>query len=81
MDKKEFLELDFKAMPRIPIKAIWIGGLMIGLRVLWAIIPSQTLIWLLLPCIALLAWAASFGWRFALKEFRAWLDRILGEEW
>jgi len=30
MDKKEFLDLDFKAMPRIPIKAIWIAGMMIN---------------------------------------------------
>ena len=80
MDKKEFLDLDFKAMPRVPIKAIWIAGMMIGLRLLWAIVPTQMLFWLLMPFISLLAWSASFGWRFALRNFRVWLDQILGEE-
>jgi len=81
MDEKDYLNLDFRAMPRIPSKAIWIAGMMIGLRVLWWIVPLQVLFWLLLPLTALLAWMASFGWRFALREFRVWLDQILGEEW
>ena len=59
--------LRFERRPRPrPYRAIAIG---VGLGIftlLWRLIPSRTLYWLLLPTVAGLVWVASYGWRQAL---------------
>ena len=81
MDRQEYHDLQISPLPRtrIPLRALWVVGFLVGLRLLWVIAPSQVLFWLLLPVLALITWAASFGWRSALRALRIWLDRVAGE--
>ena len=80
MDNKEYINLDFRPIRRIPHRIIWIVGLVIVQVVLWQFIPSLILRWLLIPVIGILGWAASFGWREALRALRFWLDQVIGDE-
>ena len=81
MDKQDYHDLQIGPLPRtrIPLRALFVVGFLVGLRLLWGIAPSQMLYWLLLPILAPIAWAASFGWRSALRALRIWLDRVSGE--
>ncbi len=81
MDKSGFDQLFFERKPRIPKRTIFLAVLQIGFAVIWRLLPIQVLFWVLLPVICILGWAASFGWRTALREFRFWLDQITREEY
>ena len=51
----------------------------VGLAVfvlLWWLIPHGLLIYLLIPAIAALIWAASFGWRQALSQLIEFLQTL-----
>ncbi len=44
---------------------------------LWLIVPSGTLYWLLLPVVLALTWAASHGWRPAIVTLVDFLNSLL----
>jgi hypothetical protein len=70
-------DLRFSRRPRpLPHRAIAIG---VGLGVftlLWTLIPASTLYWLMLPLLAALVWAASYGWRQALAALITLLRQL-----
>ena len=43
---------------------------------LWNLVPSSTLFWLLMPLTAILTWIASYGWRPALTQLINFLHRL-----
>lgn len=53
-------------------QAIGLGTFMI----LWWIVPHGILLFLLVPALAALIWAASFGWRQALAKLIEFLQTI-----
>lgn len=74
---KMYQGLRFEQAARaVPRRLVLTGGVLIGFTLLWWIIPSSVLYWLLVPLIGLLAWMASYGWRQALAVLRDLLDRI-----
>lgn len=79
MDNYNYEKLDFNRLPRVPRRVIWQAGLMIGLRLLWGIIPPNNHFWMVLIIVNLLGWMASYGWRMALLDFRTWLDHMTKE--
>ena len=69
------LRFERRAHP-IPYRVIAIG---VGLGIftlLWTLIPSRTLYWLLLSLMAVLVWVASYGWRQALAALIRLLHRL-----
>ena len=80
MDEQEYTYLDFSQPSRIPHRLIWTVGVVVTQIVLWLIIPDQLLRWLLIPLVGVLGWAASFGWRQALKAIRFWIDQMIEED-
>jgi hypothetical protein len=69
--------LRFEHRPQpLPHRAIAIG---VGLGIftlLWILIPSSALYWLLLLSLAVLLWVASYGWRQSLVVLIALLNRL-----
>jgi hypothetical protein len=77
VDRNPFEAFDFnRRRTRIPpilvIEAIGMAGLLI----LWWLLPSNLLLCLLLPTLAALIWAASFGWRQALARLIEFLQSL-----
>ena len=79
MKSNDYENIKFERMPRVPRRIFWQAGLMIGLRLLWGIVPQAGLFWMMLIIVNLLGWMASYGWRSALLNFRFWLDQITSE--
>ena len=69
--------LRFERRPRpLPHRVIAMG---VGLGIftlLWTLVPHSALYWLLLPLLAALVWAASYGWRQSLAALIALLRRL-----
>ena len=77
MNQKDFSNLHFERPRwRFPGQLIWIGALVVGYGLAWVIIPHNFLFWLSLPGLVSLCWAASFGWRQALRVLVGWLNRL-----
>jgi hypothetical protein len=73
----EFSNLRFNRPQRtISARVIWMGGLLVGVGLAWVALPPSTFFWLALLLIAALGWAASYGWRHAVRVLAAFLDRI-----
>ena len=69
--------LRFERRPRpLPHRAIAIGVGLVVFTLLWTLVPHSALYWLLLPLLAVLLWAASYGWRQALVALIALLRRL-----
>ena len=69
--------LRFERQPRpLPHRLIAIGVGIGIFTLLWILIPSSALYWLLLPVVAGLVWIASYGWRQALAVLIALLLRL-----
>jgi hypothetical protein len=60
----------------IPIRPILIAIGLLGFTLLWFLIPSGTLYWILLPQVAVLLWMATHGWRRALLAVHQMIHRI-----
>ena len=43
---------------------------------LWFLVSQDTLFWLLLPAVAVLAWVATYGWRWAVAALHVQLHRL-----
>jgi hypothetical protein len=71
-----FEHFDFSPRRRIPplliAEVIGLGGLLFA----WWLVPHGLLVILLLPAVAALIWAASFGWRQALSRLIDFLQSI-----
>ena len=70
-------KIDFRPRrPRIfnplTFQAIGLGGFLI----LWWLVPHGILLFLLIPALAVLIWAASFGWRQALSQLIEFLQTL-----
>jgi hypothetical protein len=77
MNGTDFSNLNFNRPRRtIPRRAIWMGGLLVGVGLAWNILPSGAFFWLALIVIIVLGWAASYGWRASLRDLVAILDRL-----
>lgn len=61
---------------RIPRRLVVVGVALVSFTLLWWVVPTSALYWLLLPLVGLLAWMASYSWRQALGVVRDLLDRI-----
>lgn len=61
---------------RVPRRLAVVGIALVSFTLLWWVVPANTLYWLLLSLIGLLAWMASYGWRQALAVVRDLLDRL-----
>ena len=74
---KTFRNLHFEApkggIPRRVIVLVVSLGLFV---ITWWLVPPVALFWLLLMAIAVLTWAASFGWRPAVASIIALLHRL-----
>ena len=53
-----------------------VAGVSLAVAMIWAFVAPGTALWLVLPLVAALAWAASFGWRQALARLIAFLHRL-----
>ena len=70
-------DLHFERQPRrVPHRAIAIGVGLTIFTLLWRLIPSGVLYWLLLPLVAGLVWAASYGWRQTLAALITLLAKL-----
>ena len=56
------------------IAAVVVAAVVFAL--VWEFVSPGVAFWLLLPLVAALAWAASFGWRQALARLIAFLHRL-----
>ena len=77
MNQTDFSNLRFdRPQWRIPGRLIWMGVLVAGYGLAWVIIPHSFMFWLTLPVLCALGWAASFGWRQAVRILVGWLNQI-----
>ena len=77
MNGTDFSNLNFNRPQRfLPGRAIWMGCLLIGVVLAWAILPPGGFFWLALILITCLGWAASYGWRASLRDLVAFLNRM-----
>ena len=82
MNKQDLYE-ELRFARNIPTIPRPLGAIGVGLAfftVAWLSIPKTTLYWLLLPAVATVAWAASYGWRQALTSLIAFLSRLQSME-
>ena len=77
MNETPFRNLHFasraSAMPR---RLLHVGIALAVFTILWLLVPSSALYWLLLPLVAVVVWVASYGWRKALSVFHDLLHQI-----
>jgi len=77
MNQSDFSNLNFNRPRRtVPGRAIWMGGLLVGVGLAWSVLPPGAFFWLVLILVMCLGWAASYGWRPSLRDLVAILDRI-----
>lgn len=77
MNQTDFSNLRFDQPQRtIQSRLIWVGALIAGVGVAWNVLPSSTFFWLILFLVTVLGWAASYGWRHAVRVIATFLDRI-----
>ena len=70
-------DLRFGRRPRpLSHRLIAVGVGLALFTVLWTLVPSGTLFWLLLPILAAVIWAASYGWRQSVAALIAFLARL-----
>ena len=70
-------DLRFERQPHsLSRRAIAIGVVLSVFTLMWILIPPSALYWLLLPLLAVLVWAASYGWRQSLAALIALLQRL-----
>ena len=66
-----FRDLRFAARPRIfgriPRRIGTLGLALAAFSLLWVILPPSAFFWLMLPVVAVLVWAASYGWQQTLS--------------
>ncbi len=76
-NRNPFEGLNFRARrPDLSRPAILQAIGLAGFLVLWWLVPHWVLFFLLLPLLAALIWAASFGWRQALARLIEFLQTI-----
>ena len=77
MNQNDFSNLRFDRPQRaIPGRVIWMGLLVAGVGLAWAVLPPGAFFWATLLLVAALGWAASYGWRQAVQVLATFLDRI-----
>lgn len=77
MNQTDFSNLNFNRPTRtIPRRVVWMAGLFVGVGLAWAILPSGAFPPLATILILVLGWAASYGWRAALQDLTAFLNRM-----
>lgn len=59
-----------------PRRLIPVGIALALFTILWVLVPASALYWLLLPLVAVVVWAASYGWRKALSVLHDLLHQI-----
>ena len=73
----DFSNLRFNRSPRtLPDRLIWMAGLLVGTGLTWVVLPPSAFFWLILLLVAVLGWAASYGWRQPIRILAAFLDHI-----
>jgi len=60
----------------VPGRLIAVGVAVAVFSALWFLVPHDTLFWLLLPLLAVLMWAVTYGWRQAVAALHAQLHRL-----
>lgn len=79
MDNQKYESFEFKRNPRISRRFLWQAGWMLGVRLLWGIIPQSGHFWLVLVVVNILAWMASYGRRMAMLDLHKLVERISQE--
>jgi hypothetical protein len=73
----DYGHLNFQRQPwKIPGRVLATVGVVILLSLLWWILPPVVLYWLLLFPVVGLTWAATYGFREALKDVIKLLQRL-----
>ena len=73
----DFSNLHFnRSQGTIPGRVLWVGGLLAGVGLAWVLLSPDVFFWLVLLVIAILGWAASYGWRHAVRVLASFLDHI-----
>jgi hypothetical protein len=80
MDKYfQYHGLQFTRQRRlISPRLIFIGSTLLGLVLVCIAAPQGAVVWILLPLVGGLAWAASYGWRSTLLVIHETIHRIDG---
>ncbi|MGD8457502.1 MAG: hypothetical protein PVF83_14060 [Anaerolineales bacterium] len=74
---QHFNNLNFdRTINRIPRRLIPTIGIPIGFSILWHFASPSTTFWFLFFSLAILSWAASYGWRQALTSLIDMLQQV-----
>lgn len=77
MNQTDFSNLNFdRPKRRIPPRLVWMVALLAGFSLAQVILPDNLHFVIALVVIALLGWAASYGWRQALDILVFWLSKL-----
>ncbi len=77
MNQTDFSNLNFdRPKRRIPPRVLWMVALLAGFSLTWLTLPDNLSFVIVLVLVAILGWAASYGWRQALHILVGWLDRL-----
>ena len=77
MTKSDFSNLRFEQPRRtIPRRLLFLGATLALFNLLWFRVPRNTQYWILMPCLILLVWLASYGWRLALFAFHDLIHKL-----
>jgi hypothetical protein len=72
-----FKNLNFQHMPwYLGLRLIVIAAILVIFMLAWWIIPHEFLFFLLVPALAMILWAASYGWRISLSILLDWLHYL-----
>jgi len=78
MDQTDaFRNLKFELRPRqLPTRLIAVIAALIIFTILWWVVPTDLLYWLLALCFAVMIWLASYGWRQAVSNLIGFLQHL-----
>ena len=78
MDQTDaFRNLKFDPRSRqLPARLITVIAALVIFTILWRIVPTDLLYWLLALCFAVTVWLASYGWRQAISNLISFLQHL-----
>lgn len=78
MTENPFADLNFNPPPRLRLspRSLWMIVNAISFWILRWMLPSSVFSWITFFLFLLLAWAASFGWRSAIREIAAFVNKL-----
>jgi len=75
-EKKAYQNLKFdQRVGNFPKRIISLIATPVGFTIIWFLLPTGAVYWLVLLLITVLTWISSFGWEKALATFIGFLQR------